>query len=186
MQRGDRDVSSLSLPPAGPNAHQKHIKVFVPRAGQAATQSSRLARTWWHHEEGRERQRGMLTLSNQAQSSLSISCPPSHLGVIFRGVSVSSGVCWRGMHRQEGGRRMGSATQTRTTCPKGTWTPGDGQRAGQGAGTACVLGQGHRCHHILVSSPGASPGADVPQGCVRGSGATEQAAGSALWVDGKG
>lgn len=64
--------------------------------------------------------------------------------------------------------------------------PGDGQRAGQGAGTACVLGRGHRCHHILVSSPGASPGADVPQGCVRGSGATEQAAGSALWVDGKG
>lgn len=123
MQRGDRDVSSLSLPPAGPNAHQKHIKVFVPRAGQAATQSGRLARTWWHHEEGRERQRGMLTLSNQAQSSLSISCPPSHLGVIFRGVSVSSGVCWRGMHRQEGGRRMGSATQTRTTCPKGIWAP---------------------------------------------------------------
>lgn len=34
--------------------------------------------------------------------------------------------------------------------------------------------------------PGPAQGLMYPQGCVRGSGATEQAADSALWVDGKG
>lgn len=153
-------MSALSLPPAGPNACQNHIKAFVPRA---ATRSGCLARTW-HCQEGRDRQRGMLSLSSEAQTSLSISCPPSHPGVLFKGVSVSSGMCWRGMHRKQAGRWMGSATQARAnSLRKAHGLPGDGQRAGQGAGTACVLGHGTGATTSCPRHPRATQGLMYPQ-----------------------
>lgn len=86
----------------------------------------------------------MLALSKQAQSSPPISCFPLHLGDIFKGMSVTCGMCWRGMHRKEV-----------DGLPSG-W-------AGQGAGTACVLTQGAQVppRPALIT-----PGADVPPGPV--------------------
>lgn len=72
------------------------------------------------------------------------------------------------MHRKEGGR----STQTAANCvQKEHGLPEDGQRAGQGAGTACVLRQGAQCHHVLSWSPWELM---YPQVSVRGSAAPEQ------------
>lgn len=88
------------------------------------------------------------------------------------------------MCRKEGGR----STQTGANCvQKAHGLPEDGQRAGQGAGTACVLKQGAQvppCPALVTLGP--AGGLMYPQVFVRSSGASEQTVGSALWMDGKG
>lgn len=114
--------------------------------------------------------RGLLALSKQAQSSPPISCPPSRPGGIFKGVSVSSGMCWRW---------MGSATRTAANrAQKAQGLPGDGQGGESAlpmcrhclcAGTACVLAQGAQVPpRPALITPGPAQGLMYPQGLCEG------------------
>lgn len=119
-------MSTLFLYPLQDQMHFKNTSKHLCQESSGPEQTS-LGRTQQHHQEGREKQTGILSLFNQPQSSPSISCPPSHLGVIFKAVSVSSGMCWRGMHEKECGGWMGSATQTGANyVQKAHGYPGDG------------------------------------------------------------
>lgn len=127
----------------------------------------------------------MLSPSHQKCSSLSISCPCPHRGVIFKGTSVSSGVCQRGMCRQGGGG--GQAQPCRQGQAAAERQAGDGQGAGQGASTACVLR-----HEAWVPPcpaphpPGPAWGLMYLQDSVHSFGAIEKMGGSALQADGMG
>lgn len=155
MQRGDRDVSALSLPAAGPNAPQKHIKAFVPRAGQAATQSGCSAGHGGTIGGAGRGRRGCCP----RESSPPISCPPSHLGVIFKGVPVSS--VPEGDAQKRGRRVDGLSHSGRSKlCPKDTWAPW---------GWTCVLRQGTQvppCPALVT--PGPAQGLMYPRGLCKG------------------
>lgn len=130
----------------------------------------------------------MLFPSHQEHSLLSVSCSSFHRGVIFKGMSVISGVCWRGMNRHRGGGWSNLATWTRVACSqKAHELSGDRQGVGQGARAACMLR--HKAQVPLCPiphPPGPALGLRYLQVCVCSFGVIEQMGGSMRQADSKG
>lgn len=123
----------------------------------------------------------MLFPSHQEHSSLSVCCS-SHQGVIFKGMSVISGVCWREMNTHRGGGWSDLATWTRVACSqKAHGLFGDRQGVGQGARAARMVR--HKAWVPLCPTsrpPGPALGLRYLQACLRSFGAIEQTGGSML------